>query len=135
MQNIIIVNFFIWLLKLLIVMKIIYNNVLFKKEMISYSISGKRVKYAREQCIKTFNRLKIMFPDLKTIRFCQLSDFYTLAVLIWKFEKNGLILTDKKRNISAFKLLRNFSNGIDEVREFQKRAKGIHPGQELYREY
>jgi 5-methylcytosine-specific restriction endonuclease McrA len=105
------------------------------KVMNSTSISGKRVKDIKEQCIRTLNRLKIMFPNLKTIRLCQLSDFYTLAVLVWKFENSSFILTDKKRNRLAFDLLRNFSNGVDETRALQRKARGIRPGQELYREY
>ena len=105
------------------------------KVMNSKSITGKQIKNVKQQCVTTLNRLNKMFPNLKTTRLCKLSDFYTLAVLVWKFEKSGMILTDKKRNILAFDLLRNLSNGVDEVRERQKKARGIHPGQELYREY
>lgn len=50
------------------------------KVMNSTSISGKRVKDIKEQCVKTLNRLGIIFPLLKTTRLCQLSDFYTLAI-------------------------------------------------------
>lgn len=114
---------------------VINKKIALDKVMNSKSISGKHVKDVKEQCIKILNRLKIMFPLLKTTRLCQLSDFYTLAVLVWKFERNGLILTDKKRNILAFDLLKNFSNGVDAARELQKKARGIQPGQELYREY
>jgi len=99
------------------------------------SISDKHVKDIKGQCIKSLNRLKSMFPDLKTTRLCQMSDFYSLLVLIWKFEKNGFILTDTKRNLLAFDLLRSFSNGVDETRELQKKARGIQPGHELFREY
>ena len=105
------------------------------KVMNASSISGRDVKNSKDQCISTLNRLRRMFPDIKTTRFCQLSDFYSLAVLVWKFEKNGLILTDGRRNRLAFDLLRTFSNGVDETRELQKKARGIKPGQELYREY
>ncbi len=105
------------------------------KVMNSTSISSKYVKNIKEQCVKTLNRLKIMFPELKETRLRQLSDYYTLAVLMWKFEKSGFILTDKRRNSLAFDLLRNFANGVDEVRDSQKGAGGIKPGQELYREY
>ena len=114
---------------------VINKKVALDKVMDSNSISGKHVKDVKERCVKTLNRLRIMFPDLKTTRLCQLSDFYTLAVLIWKFENNGLILTDKRRNRLAFDLLRNFSNGVDKARELQKRVRGIQPGQELYSEY
>ncbi len=75
------------------------------------------------------------FPQLYCLKKTTSSDFYSLAVLIWKFQKDGLILTDKRRNKLAFDLLRSFSNGVDEVREYQKKARGILPGQELYREY
>lgn len=114
---------------------VINKKIALDKVMNSNSILSKQVKYAKEQCIKTLNRFKNMFPHIRTTRLCQLSDFYSLAVLIWKFEKDGLILTDKRRNKLAFDLLRNFSNGVDEVREHQKKARGILPGQELYREY
>lgn len=105
------------------------------KVMDANSISGKSVKYAKEQCIKTLNRIEKMFPNIKSTRFCQLSDFYTLALLMWKFERNGMILTDRRRNELAVTLLRNFSNGVDEVRELRRSVKGYKSGQELYREY
>lgn len=114
---------------------VINKKIALDKVMNSNSVSGKAVKYVKEQCVKTLNRFKIMFPNIKTTRFCQLSDYYSLAVLIWKFEMNSLILTDKKRTKLAFDLLRNFSNGVDQTRELQRKARGIHPGQELYREY
>lgn len=114
---------------------VINKKMALDKVMNANSISGKQVKKLREQCVRTLNRIKRMFPKLKTTRFCQLSDFYTLGVLFWQYEKDGLILTDKRRNTLAFDLIRNFSSGVDEVRELQRRAKGIRPGQELYREY
>ena len=114
---------------------VINKKMALDKVMNASSISGKQVKELKEQCVRTLNRIKRMFPKLKTTRFCQLSDFYTLGVLFWKYERDGLILTDKHRNTLAFDLIRNFSSGVDEVRELQRRAKGIRPGQELYREY
>ena len=107
---------------------VINKKMALDKVMNANSISGKQVKKLREQCVRTLNRIKRMFPKLKTTRFCQLSDFYTLGVLFWQYEKDGLILTDKRRNTLAFDLIRNFSSGVDEVRELQRRAKGIRPG-------
>jgi hypothetical protein len=76
-----------------------------------------------------------MFPNLKSTRLRQITDFYSLAVLIGKFEQEGLILTDRHRNGLAWDLLRIFTTKVDEVRELQRRAKGARPDQELYREY
>lgn len=114
---------------------VINKKMALDKVMNANSISGKQVKKLREQCVRTLNRIKRMFPKLKTTRFRQLSDFYTLGVLFWKYERDGLILTNKRRNSLAFDLIRNFSIGVDKVRELQLKAKGIRPGQELYREY
>jgi hypothetical protein len=105
------------------------------KVMNAKAITGKKIKEVQQQCVKTLNRLNSMFSQLKTTRLCKLSDFYSLAMLIWKFEKRGFILTEKRKNQLAFELLRNFSNGVDEVSVQQKKARGIQPGQELYREY
>jgi hypothetical protein len=76
-----------------------------------------------------------MFPRLKTTRFRQVTDFYTLAVLIGKFEQEGLILTDRRRNSIAWAMLQTFSSKVDEVRELQRKAKGARADQELYRDY
>ena len=81
------------------------------------------------------NRITRMFPKLKQTRFRQIADFYTLAVLVARFENEGLILTDKKRNKLAWDLLVAFSIRIDDLRERQRRAQGIDPKQEIYREY
>lgn len=76
-----------------------------------------------------------MFPQLKTTRLRRVTDFYSLAVLVGKFEQEGLVLTDQRRNNLAWDLLHTFATRVDEVRELQRKAKGARPHQELYRDY
>jgi hypothetical protein len=76
-----------------------------------------------------------MFPNLKSTRLKQITDFYTLAVLIAKYEQERLILTDRRRDRLAWHLLKTFANRVDEVHELQRKARGARPDQELYREY
>ena len=83
----------------------------------------------------TLNRIRRIFPKLRTTRLRQVTDFYTLAVLIGKFEQERLILTDRKRNTLAWDLLQAFVTNVDHVRELQRTVKGARPDQELYREY
>jgi hypothetical protein len=64
-----------------------------------------------------------------------LAGTYTLTVLIGKFEREGLILTDRRRNRLAWDLLVAFTKQVDEVRELQRKIKGSRPDQELYRDY
>ncbi|HZI86838.1 MAG TPA: DUF262 domain-containing protein [Pyrinomonadaceae bacterium] len=105
------------------------------KVMDSDSIRGRDLDKAAALAVTGLNRLRNMFPKLYQTRFHQLSDFYSLAILIQKFERQRLILNDRKRNRLAWDLLVAFSTGVDKVRLRQKEIKATEPGQELYREY
>jgi 5-methylcytosine-specific restriction endonuclease McrA len=114
---------------------VINKKTALEKIMESKAITGQRLDKVAQQTKTGLNRLKQMFPNIHQTRLKRVSDFYSLAVLIQKFERAGLILTDRKRNRLAWDLLVMFSNGVDEVSQLQKQAKGITPGQELFREY
>ena len=79
------------------------------------------------------NRTFKMFPGLRQTRFCQVSDFYTLVLLIYKLEREGCILANPSRNKIAAALLREFGAGVDNLRHLQKRIERIPP--DLYRSY
>ena len=99
------------------------------------SFDGRQLKKASRLVTATLNRIARMFPQLKSTRLRQVTDFYSLAVLIGKFEAEGMILTDRRRNRLAWDLLQAFATRVDEVRELQRKAKGAGPHQELYRDY
>src|SRR5262249_22232339 len=104
------------------------------KVMESDALKGQRLEKAAQTTITALNRLRHAFPKLRQTRFRQLSDFYSLAVLLQKFEREGRILSDRRRSKLASDLLIHFSIGVDEVSQLQKQAKGVKPGQEIYRE-
>lgn len=99
------------------------------------SLDGRELRKSAQMVTTTMNRIRKMFPHLKSIRLRQVTDFYTLAVLIGKFEREGLILTDRRRNRLAWDLLVAFTKKVDEIRDLQRKIKGARPGQELYRDY
>ena len=103
--------------------------------MATSSFDGRQLSKASRMVATTLNRVRRMFPQLKSTRLRQVTDFYTLVILVAKFESEGLILTDRRRNCLAWDLLETFVTRVDEVRELQRKAKGIRPDQELYREY
>lgn len=105
------------------------------KVMLSDSLTDGQVKKAVSQTVTALNRVKRMFPKLYTTRLCKLTDFYSLTVLIAKFEGEGLILTDRRRNRLAWDLLSAFTTRVDEVREKQRKAIGTKPEEGVYREY
>jgi 5-methylcytosine-specific restriction endonuclease McrA len=114
---------------------VINKKAALEKIMESKALTGQRLDKVAQRTKAGLNRLKQIFPKIHQTRFKRVSDFYSLAVLIQKFEREGLILTDRKRNNLAWDLLVIFSNGVDEVSRLQKQAKGITAGQELFRDY
>lgn len=114
---------------------IINKKVALDKMMDDKSLSITKAKSIESKVITILNRLKKMFPNIKHTRFHQLSDFYSLTVLIYKFEIENLILTDNKRNTLARDLLVVFSNGVDQTRILQKKVEGIPTNLEKCREY
>lgn len=99
------------------------------------SMDARSLANAKAKVTKALNRVERMFPQLKTTRFSQLSDYYTLVALIGKYEEEGFILTNAKRNDQAWALLKKFGSEVDNVREAQKKVKGARPDQALYRDY
>ena len=111
-----------------------------KKQAIDKIISnkgmGKKVIYkAKTEFITTINKLKRMFPDIKTTRFIQLSDYYSLFLLIHKLIKDNFVVDNNKRNIIAKILLNEFSNKIDDIKLRVKEGKGARKDEHIYLEY
>ncbi len=103
--------------------------------MKSGGFNWREISRASSRTTAALNRVRKMFPKLYTTRFNKLTDFFSLAVLIAKFEEEKMILTDRRRNKLAWDLLVAFSNKIDELRERQRKLETIKPEQELYRHY
>ena len=123
-----------------LMLSLVQGDVLNKKTaldrvMAVTSFDGRQLRRASRLVTTTLNRARRMFPQLKSTRLRQVTDFYTLIVLLGKFEQEGLILTDRRRNRLAWDLLQAFVTKVDEVRELQRKAKGARPEQEIYREY
>lgn len=123
-----------------LMLSLIQGDVLNKKTaldkvMATKSFDGRQLVKAKRLVTTTLNRIKKMFPLIKGTRLSKITDFYSLAVLVGKFEQEGLILTDAKRNKAAWELLKTFSTNVDKVRDLQRSAKGAQPDQEIYRDY
>jgi hypothetical protein len=99
------------------------------------SLSAFETKKAAAKTVSALNRVKNILPDIAATRFNKLSDFYTLTVLMAKFENEKLALADSRRNRLAHDLLLIFSSGVDSASQSHKKFKAIPPNQELYRQY
>ena len=104
-----------------LMLSLVQGDVLNKKTaldrvMDTRSFDGRQLAKASRMVVSTLNRVKLMFPLLKTTRFRQVTDFYSLAVLVGKFEQERLILTDARLNRLAWDILKIFSTRVDEVR-------------------
>lgn len=90
---------------------------------------------AFDELSATLKAVKQMFPELRSTRFKNSAEFYSLFMVVWSLIQQKLLLNDRRRNAVAMKLLQGFSNGVDEVREQQRKALGARPDQRLFADY
>lgn len=98
-------------------------------------LTSNQIKKAKERTIRSINRVRRIFPRLKETRFKQISDYYILIFLFAKYEADGFILIDRKRNKLAWDIMREFAIGVDKIREKQKRFEGANETERMYRDY
>jgi hypothetical protein len=76
-----------------------------------------------------------IFPHLRTTRFHNSSEFYSLALVVWDWQRQRCVLSDRRRNRAAEAILTGFSDAVDRVREVVRKGRGTPRGQSLYVEY
>jgi len=101
------------------------------------SLSATELKAARTDLNRAIAALKEILPQLKTTRFRQLADFYTLVLLLHCLHDEGLAVNghSSARNKLAGELLTDFGRGVDEVSEKVRRGKGVTAAEEPYLKY
>jgi len=91
------------------------------------SVNGNTLGRIVREFTRTINTIRKMFPDLKQTRLRNTADFYSLFMLVWQMQHDGVVLVDRKRNRMAFALLRKLSTGVDELRDQYRQAKTSKP--------
>lgn len=99
------------------------------------SFNARDISKAAARTTATLNRIRRMFPKLSSTRFSKVTDFYSLAMLVSKFETEGMILTDRNLNRLAWDILVAFSIRVDALRERQRKLGNVKPEEDLYRQY
>ncbi|MBP7050903.1 MAG: DUF262 domain-containing protein [Phycisphaerae bacterium] len=99
------------------------------------SVDPRRLRKAVQETIRVLNLVKRMFPDIRTTRFANSADFYSLFVLVSEMDQEGCILSDTKRNRQAQRLLVWLSNGVGIVRQQQRTVEGATEDQRLFADY
>lgn len=116
------------------------NQLMNKKTALDKIIGGQTVDLrslhrCRREFITTVNLVKKMFPNLRSTRFRNSAEFYSVFMMLWQLHNDKMILTNRFRNRQAQKLLEWMSNGVDELREQISKAKGARPDQQLFAAY
>lgn len=119
---------------------IVYGGPINKKQAVdkavgNESINGHTLNKAAKELSATLATIKQMFPDLRSTRFSHVSEFYTLFLVIWEMRHQKLVLNDTRRNAMAMQMLKEFSDGVDAVREAQRTARGAKPHQRIFVDY
>lgn len=98
-------------------------------------VDARSLKRCSQEFVRVLNIVKHMFPDLRTTRFANSADFYSLFMLVWEMDGTGCILNNAKRNRQAQTLLIWLSDGVDAVRQQLRKAEGAKPDQRLFGDY
>ncbi len=99
------------------------------------SINGNTLNSLSREFTATLNTLRRMFPKIYQTRFTNTVDFYTLFMMIWEFRGKGFILTQRRRNVMAERLLLKLSNGVDELRLASRQGRTMRKVNKLAQEY
>ncbi len=99
------------------------------------TINIKSLDICKAEFVRVINVVMKVFPNLYTTRLANSAEFYSLFMLIWKFDKEKMILSNKSRNLQAQKLLEWLSNGVDDLRIQISKAKGAKQDQQLFASY
>jgi 5-methylcytosine-specific restriction endonuclease McrA len=99
------------------------------------SLHGQTLKRVIAEFTSVLGVARKMFPELRSTRFRNSSEFYSLFLVVADLRRAGLILSDRKRNRTAQEILKVFSNEVDEARSRQRHAKGVPAGKQLYVDY
>lgn len=99
------------------------------------TVNGNTLGRVSREFIGTLNIFKKIFPDLRSTRFHNTADYYTLFMLVWEMRDKGYVLADKRRNAVALRLMRRLSDGVDALRDQLRKAKPAQHSQQLYARY
>lgn len=99
------------------------------------SINGNTLGKLSREFTGTLNLIKKIFPNIHQTRFANTVDFYTLFLLIWEFSQKDFILTDRRRNTIAERILRKLSTGVDELRQAGREGRPLRQVNKLCQDY
>jgi hypothetical protein len=99
------------------------------------SVNGNTLSRVSREFTRTLGIVKRMFPDLRQTRFHNTADFYSLFMVLWQLQQDKLVLTDRRRNAIASRLLQRLSDGVDELRDQLRRAKPAKQSQQFFARY
>ena len=99
------------------------------------TVDGRALEKSAKQFIRTLNIIKKMFPDLRSTRFANSAEFYSVFMLVWEMDKDNFILNNPKRNKQAQTLLKWLSNGVGIVRGKIAQAQGAQPDVQIFANY
>ena len=99
------------------------------------SINGNTLNSLSREFTATLNTVRSTFPKIYRTRFANTVDFYTLFMTIWEFRGKGFILTQRRRNAVAERLLLKLSNGVDELRLASRQGRTMRHVNKLCQDY
>jgi hypothetical protein len=102
-----------------------------------HGLSKTSLEQAAADLSRALRVLQKVLPGLKTTRFHQRADFYTLVLLLHRLRREGRTVTahDSERNRIAGALLTEFGAAVDRVNEKSKTLRATTKAEEPFAQY
>jgi len=114
---------------------LIHKKAAVDKAVGNEAINGNTLAKVSRQFDATMKAVDKIFPDLRETRFSNVSEFYSLFMLVWEMDRDGMVLVPNRSDASAMNLLKSWSSGVDDVRELQRKVKSISEDLRQYANY
>ena len=79
------------------------------------SVNAHTLRRISAELQAALNSVRTMFPQLRSTRFRNISEFYSLVMVVWELKQAKLVLSDKQRNATAQNLLLRLSQAANRL--------------------
>jgi len=125
-----------------LLVSVLHGGPINKKTAVDKAVGNEAVpacdlRAAANQVGHTLRIVRKVFPKLRTTRFRNLSEYYSLFMVLWQIGQEKVVFTDRRARVAAERLLIEFSRRVDETREAQVKVKlgKLPKGYEQFKDY
>ncbi len=116
---------------------LIHKKVAVDKAIGNAGVPARELQRAGREVASTIRTIRKVFAKLRTTRFRNVSEYYSLFMVFWQLHQERVVFNDRTARAAAERLLVEFAARVDETRDAQRQVKmgKLPKGYEQYKDY